>query len=104
MGKVDRLRNRVEPFVALFMGYRHCTCCMHHLTLPADPASFHACPYLVIVSSIRNEDAWPTFSYLGMLFIYGWPYSSMPALSQLYVTKKYFLLKKVHVLQDQKHF
>ena len=36
MGKVDRLRNRVEPFAALF---RHSTC--QHMTLPAGPASLH---------------------------------------------------------------
>ena len=69
MGKVDRLRNRVDIFAVLFWALGIiCTC--QHLTLPAGPASLHkVCPYMVIVGSILKEDAVP--SYLGMLFIYG---------------------------------
>ena len=61
MGKVDRLRNRVKSFVALFWALGNvCTC--QHLTLPTGPASLHRrtqsiCPCLVIVGSILNEDA-----------------------------------------------
>ena len=40
MGKVDRLRNRVKSFVALFWALGNvCTC--QHLTLPTGPASLH---------------------------------------------------------------
>ena len=57
MGRVDRLRNRVEPFAVL---YWHCTYTCQHLTLPAGPASLHkAWPYMVIVGSILNEDSLP---------------------------------------------
>ena len=70
MGKVDRLRNRVEPFAALFWA-------RHHFT-----AVHKACPYMVIVGSILNEDALaPNIQYTApppflsryrycMLFIY----------------------------------
>ena len=72
MGKVDH--NIVEPFAALFgaLGI------VQYLPTP-DPVCHHstdvhkACPYMVIVVSILNEDAPPPppFSYLGILFIYG---------------------------------
>ena len=45
MGKVDRLRNRVEPFAILFWTLGvvctvlACTC--QHLTLPEGPESLH---------------------------------------------------------------
>ena len=57
MGKVDRLRNRVDIFAVLFWALGIiCTC--QHLTLPAGPASLHkAWPYMVIVGSILKEDA-----------------------------------------------
>ena len=57
MGTVDRLRKRVEPFVAWY-----------HST-----AVNKACPYMVIVGSFLNQDMLlpPPFSYLGMSFIYG---------------------------------
>ena len=74
MGKVDRLRNTVEPFAALFWALGIvCTC--QHLTLPAGPASLNAvqkaCPYMVIVGSILKVDAktrrLPPLFYLGYL-------------------------------------
>ena len=76
MDKVDRLCNRVEPFAVLFRALGIvCTC--QHLTLPAGPASLNAvqkaCPYMVIVGSILNEDAYrlpPPF--LSRLFIYAY--------------------------------
>ena len=59
MGKVDRLRIRVEPFAALFwaLGIDLAN------TLPCPPARhrstavYNACPYMVIVGSILNKDA-----------------------------------------------
>ena len=53
MGKVDRLQNTVfEPFAALFwaLGNVLATNTIKHMTLPAG---------LVIVGSIRNDDAPP---------------------------------------------
>ena len=42
MGKVDRLRNIVQPLAALFWALGIvCTC--QHLTLPVGPASLHRC-------------------------------------------------------------
>ena len=62
MGKVAGLRNKVEPFAALFWG----------LTIVfSGPARHHstvehkAGPHMVIVGSISP----PPFSYLDMLFI-----------------------------------
>ena len=48
MGKVDRLRNRVEPFTVLFWALR---IVLANLTLPA------AVLYMVTVGSILSEDA-----------------------------------------------
>ena len=65
MGKVDRLRNRVQPFCCTVLGSRHLRV---YVPLP-DPArrsgitpptaAAKACPYMVIVGSILNEDASP---------------------------------------------
>ena len=62
MGKMDRLRNRVEPFAALPCS-QYCTC--HHLTLPAGPVSLHR----QTQSMFLYGHSWLN-SYLGMLFIY----------------------------------
>ena len=78
MGKVDRLRNKVEPFAALFWA------------LGIDPARWPGItpsPYTkhVLIWSCCLYGMWrvgsilidnvlslsPRFSYLGMLFIYG---------------------------------
>ena len=59
MGKLDRLRNRVEPFAVLFWALGiviantwPCLLTRHHST---DVRK--ACPYMVIVGSILSEDA-----------------------------------------------
>ena len=58
MGKVDRLRNKVEPFAALFWA-------LGIVLDPCPPARHHsaavhkACPYMVIIGSILYEDALP---------------------------------------------
>ena len=77
MGKVDRLRNRVEPFAVL---YWHCSYTCQHLTLPAGPASLYkAWPYMVNWSMVighswfnsqRRLVATPPFSHLGGYVIY----------------------------------
>ena len=61
MGKLDRRRNRVEPFVALFWALD----IVQYLKTP-DPARRHhstavhkACPHMVKVGSILNKDALP---------------------------------------------
>ena len=72
MGNVDRLRSRVEPFICPVLGAWHffsqlCPPARHHST-----ALNKACPYMVIAGSILNDDTLALlFSYLGMLFIYG---------------------------------
>ena len=63
MGKVNRLRNRVEPFAALFWA-RGIVLYVRAITRPYLPARHHCtavhkacpCPYMVIVGSILNED------------------------------------------------
>ena len=74
MSKVDRLRNRVEPFAALFwaLGINLAN------TWPCPPArqnstAVHkACPYMVIVGSILSEDALPPPLFLSRYIIYLW--------------------------------
>ena len=67
MGKVDRLRNRGEPFAALFWGLG----IVLVLYLPTlDPARMSLYGQSWFNSQRRRIDA--LFSYLGMLFIYGW--------------------------------
>ena len=72
---MDRLRNRVEPFAALFWALGNVQYCSQHLTLFADPASLHC----RIQSMSLYGHSW--FNYqrrravtlhpLCMLFIYG---------------------------------
>ena len=74
MGKVDRHRNRVEPFTSLFwaLGNVYYTANTGH----APPDRYHftavhkAYPYMVLVGSIINEDApAPPFSYPGICYL-----------------------------------
>ena len=65
MGKVDRLRNKAEPFAALFwaLGIVFANTWSRQLS----------CPPPGIVGSILNErraGPTPLFSYLGLLLIY----------------------------------
>ena len=57
MGTVDRLRNIVEPFAALFLGSWRCTC--QHLTLPRWPGITRieelSWQFLMQVSSIHTS-------------------------------------------------
>ena len=74
MGKVGRLRNRVEPFAALFLALGIVR--MYKLYMPFPPArhkstNIHkACPYMVIIGSILNEDAPPPPLFLSSYVIY----------------------------------
>ena len=76
MGKVDH--NIVEPFAALFgaLGI------VQYLPTP-DPVCHHstdvhkACPYMVIVVSILNEDAPAPPLFLSRYIIYLWPWCLM---------------------------
>ena len=77
MGKVNRLRNRMNLLLPCF-GSRQCTCVL--LTLPAGPASLHRRTQSKSlwpvrwwrVGSIPSEDALATSLYLSsMLFING---------------------------------
>ena len=71
MGKVDRLRNRVEHFASLFWALG--------IELANTWSVQKACPYMVIVGSILSEDALPPpFSYLGILFFYGSDHVGLP--------------------------
>ena len=80
MGKVDRLCNRVVPFAVLFWALGIvlantantglCPPARHHST-----AVHKACPYMVIVGSILNEDA---FSSLGILHVFIYEWRSLP--------------------------
>ena len=61
MGKVNRLRHRVEPFAAVFGSWQ---CTRQHTVDPArrpsitpPPCIHKACPYMVIVGSILYKDA-----------------------------------------------
>ena len=65
MGKVDRLRNKVEPFATLFWAFGIVHTC-HHLTLPAVHKAF---PYMAIVCSQRRCAGPIPFSYPAMIFI-----------------------------------
>ena len=80
MDQVDCLRNRVEPFPALFWALGT----VLYLPIP-NPARrtgitppmymYKACPYMVIVGSSLIDDALPPpppCSYLGLLFIHGY--------------------------------
>ena len=76
MGKVDRLRNRLKPFAALFwalgIGLANTWPCPRQPGITPQPYT-KACPYFVIDGSILNDDTLPPpplLSYLGMLFIY----------------------------------
>ena len=72
MGKVDRLRNRVNPFTALFWALGNVLTNIG----PCPPGRCHstavhkACPYMVIIGSILNEDALPP--PLSRYIIYLW--------------------------------
>ena len=66
MGKVDRLRNRVEPFAFMFWALG-ILLTYQHLTLPTGPGitPHKACPFVFIVGPP------PPFPiYLFLLFIY----------------------------------
>ena len=57
MGKADRLRNRVEPFTVLFL-VLGIVLTNTLASLPDHCNAVHkACPYMVIVGKIVNEDA-----------------------------------------------
>ena len=72
MGKVDRLRNRMNLLLPCFG--------LWALYLPTpDPARRHhstavhkACPYMVIVGSIQNEDALPPFLSRSIIYLCLW--------------------------------
>ena len=79
MGKVDRLCNRVVPFAALFWALGNVS--DQHLTLHPGPTSLHrrtqssmSLYFHSWFTIILNKDAPPPppFSYLGVLFIYGY--------------------------------
>ena len=64
MGKVDRIRNRVEPFAALFWAFEHPVC------RPGMTPRIHkASPFLVQFSMTQTRCP-PSLSYLDILFIY----------------------------------
>ena len=72
---MDRLRNRVEPFAALFWALGNVQYCSQHLTLFADPASLHCRIQSMSLYghswfNYQRRRAGPPPSYLGMLFIY----------------------------------
>ena len=73
MGKVDRLRNIVEPFAGIILGLPTPDPARRTGITPL-PYTKHVLMYMVtIVGSILNENALPPpppFSYLGMFFIY----------------------------------
>ena len=78
MAKVDRLRNRVEPFASLFWALGNVLANTYPPARHPSTAVHKACPYMVIDGLIFNEDApSPPFSYLGMLFIYELQYSQI---------------------------
>ena len=69
MGKVDRLRNRVEPFLFWALGILLantwlCPTAQHHST-----AGHKACPTIVIVGSILSKDALPPPLFLSRYII-----------------------------------
>ena len=75
MGKVDRLRNKVETLAVLFwaLGHVRLYCTSQHLALHAGRALLHrhthkTCPYLVIVGSTLSEDA-PATPFYRMTFM-----------------------------------
>ena len=61
MGKVDRLHNRVERFAALLwvMGIVQCTPdrARRASITPLPYTNYKACPFMVLVGSILNQDA-----------------------------------------------
>ena len=66
MGKVYNLRNRVEPFAALFWALGTVLANIRHCT-----AVHKACSYMDIVGSILNEDAMsPPPLFLSRYIIY----------------------------------
>ena len=70
MGKVDRLRNRVDNFAELFQALGT----VRAKTTDLSAAVHKACPYMVTVGSILSEDLLPLplfQSTEGILFIYG---------------------------------
>ena len=72
MGKVDRLRNKVEPFAALFALSALCLptsdpACRPGITPP--PYTQHVLIWSYLVQF--SKETLPPFSYLGILFIYG---------------------------------
>ena len=64
MGKVDRLRNRVEPFAALFLA-------LGNVLDPARRRTQIMSLYGHCWFNSQRRSAAPPLSYLGMLFIYG---------------------------------
>ena len=71
MGKVDHLRKRVEPFAVLYWALGIVLANTRPYP-PSHPTAVHkACPFMVIVGSILNKDAWapPHFLYLGIYFL-----------------------------------
>ena len=83
MSKVDRLRNRVEPFAALFWALD----IVLANTWPCPPASLHRRTQSMSLHghsfSIIFEDAWsPPPFYLGMLFIYDLCYAGRSSVWQ----------------------
>ena len=64
MGKVDRLRNRVEHFASLFWALG--------IELANTWSVQKACPYMVIVGSILSEDALPPPLFLPRYLIFLW--------------------------------
>ena len=85
MGKVDRLRTRVEPFLICFW---LSAMYLPHVTMPAGPTSLKRSTQSMSLNShswfnSQEDTLPPPFSYLGMLFIYGCSY-------RLYLENKLF--------------
>ena len=72
MGKVDRLRNKVETLAVLFWALGHVRLYVLANTWPCTPAEQYCtavhktCPYLVIVGSNLSEDAPATPFFLSI--------------------------------------
>ena len=57
MAKVDRLRNRVEPFASLFWALGNVLANTYPPARHPSTAVHKACPYMVIVGSILSKEA-----------------------------------------------
>ena len=70
MGKVDGLRNRVEPIAALFWALLPTPDPVCRPGIIPPPYTMHVLMYMIIVGSMLDRDTLPTptFSYLGVLF------------------------------------